>query len=829
MNIIFPAKSDYLNDYDFNDLEYRPKKSCYTDYIIQSNNRPNEFYHCFSSKFDSGEGDAFTHWHFGILIIFEEIKLNESNKDLKKNYYAAKGIIIVSTYPYYILFKNILQDLYKKYYESPDQPLELYIINIFTLLKLDKNKSNLIQFLNNEYFIAKDPLLPHYDFNLSCFFNKFNIDDYLIICEHFLKRWPIIMLSQDLSILYPTYYTIMTLLYPLDITNSNDYYKYLIPSVFSVFILGTCAPFVCINSAPISDNNFKKIVHEKGIDTLAIYLDSPPHIKLFNYNKDDINIIKGEELYKRSIIIYTWEKNINDDILITLIENDINQLLKLANENNFLHDYYRYIHYMWHKKQYDISEKIRKQLFSLISKFIAFCIPYTNLEIDGESNKIKINFDNNIEDVMLKDFFSYFITTPSFNIVYKFNVKADDSNLKNLIMLEELIRILKEDKNRLYFDALTAHSIDLSIINTIKITEKSIYFNLGSKYKGFHIYNINLLRNNNLSYAIEELGQDDYLIRYKYLELYFPSFEKFINQSNYITQLNLLKLNNPNNNKENFDILLYEIKVFIHLAKTSTLSVYITKLILTVIYIVLLSIQIFSLKDIREDSYSTILNKKMKLVFDQFENTDLLKHFGFLYSILYEIIQTNNTFKASYEKDFFEILVKQKFTPTFNIYIKANKIISINNKEDFYNEKKSNALFRQKIFYKNFKIILQNAICIIDPNHDMFESKSGDILLKNTIDNNKLLKCNLCTNEDSFISLHTIFESLYDTFEDILRNPTDILIQILSRIINNEGLSFNEEELASLFNPCNKEDDTMRILLFYFEKAEIDYCNLYDI
>ena len=139
------------------------------------------------------------------------------------NTYVPKALILVSDLPIFNLMHQILENLYnaikKKYTHFP---IEQIIINFFDVT----NNDNIIQ---KKLKLYKEPILPYCDLNISFFFNIFNPKDLFLLAEYYLCSKDIIVASNCLHFLFPIYYILMTLFFPLNNNNETTFYKLVTP------------------------------------------------------------------------------------------------------------------------------------------------------------------------------------------------------------------------------------------------------------------------------------------------------------------------------------------------------------------------------------------------------------------------------------------------------------------------------------------------------------------------------------------------------------------------------------------------------------------------
>ena len=237
---IFPIKANFLSNVTFYSNELEPptlniKSNPFNQYIytVKSFNQiPEHFSHCFQYifKLDEKSEDNII-LNFSFLIFFENVTderelLMEKNSKIFTifyqskyyNTYIGKAIILVSEKPIFSLMKEILEYIYKKFIIKKYVyfPIEPLIINCLEKINNDneeeENKKNEFK----QYRLNKEPLLPYCDLNLSFFFKLFNLKDIFTIAEFYLCSKNIVIISSNIEFLFPIYYILMTLFFPLN-------------------------------------------------------------------------------------------------------------------------------------------------------------------------------------------------------------------------------------------------------------------------------------------------------------------------------------------------------------------------------------------------------------------------------------------------------------------------------------------------------------------------------------------------------------------------------------------------------------------------------------
>ena len=239
-NNIFPKKSKFFSDIHFEENISEPiidiKENQFNQYInvVSSfDQKKPHFFHCFQSFFQVDQNSVNNNLlNFGVLIFYENVvNINELLDEKENswmaylwkskyyNVYVPKALILVSDKPIFSLMKQILEKMYiqirKKYTFFP---FEQKIINCFDIIN-DENK----------FKLNKEPLLPYCDLNIPFFFNLFDVKDLFLLAEYYLCSKSIIITCNNIEFLFPIYYILMTLFFPLNVTDILNFYKLAVP------------------------------------------------------------------------------------------------------------------------------------------------------------------------------------------------------------------------------------------------------------------------------------------------------------------------------------------------------------------------------------------------------------------------------------------------------------------------------------------------------------------------------------------------------------------------------------------------------------------------
>ena len=479
---IFPKKANFLPEINFQENkdefpEINIKENPFNQYIHEVNSfdqRKEHFYHCFQSFFKMDENtDSSILLNFSVLIFYENVT-NESElfeekenswmaylwKSKYNNIYVPKALILVSDLPIFNLMKQILEKLYniidKRY---TNFPIEQTIINCFNEMNNENNKKKLV--------LYKEPILPYCDLNISFFFNLFDSKDLFTLAEYYLCSKDIIIVSNVLEFLFPIYYTLMTLFFPLNNNNETTFYKLITPDekLIEATLFSDMIPtfeLIYIDKK-LEDNLLNNICKIKN--NVLIYQIIKNNE---NENEHEINIykniIKIEEKEGKKIIskinINEYETiiekicKLNDDInsyLIPLIKEDIEELKKE----------YDYKNASFFGNSFDKNKKyesLRNHLIGLFIKFFVMQLKPIEI-IKDEENKIKINtmeFNQLNNDLVANDLLNTLYTTPQSDLIYKNTIintgLFDNRVIKKIILCDYFIKISFFDPKRFFFE-----------------------------------------------------------------------------------------------------------------------------------------------------------------------------------------------------------------------------------------------------------------------------------------------------------------------------------------------------------------------------------------
>ena len=525
---IFPKKANFLSEINFPenvnefptiDIKENPFNQ-YIHLVTSFDKKPEHFYHCFQYffKLDEESGNNFL-LNFAVLIFYENVT-NEDELLIEKetswkaylwkskynNIYVPKALILVSDLPIFNIMKHILEKLNsiinKKYTYFP---IEQIIINFFD--KVNNEKS-----IQTKLKLYKEPILPYCDLNISFFFNLFDARDLFLLAEYYLCSKTIIIASNVLDFLFPIYYTLMTLFFPLNNNNETTFYKMVTPDegILQATLFNTMVPtFEFIYIEGKLDQNFLEKICKIKSEILIYQI-----VKNFNQNEDEYeiriskNILKSEEKDGEEIInIIDIEKyetiiekicKLNFDIydyLIPLIKNDIEEIKKdyeNINPSFFWNNFNK-------NKKFDT---LRNHLIGLFIKF--FIMRLKPIEAKKNDGKIEIESMDFIpleKDLEANELLSTLYTTPQSDLIYKNEIIKkgilDNLIIKKIILCDYFIKISASDKQRTYFEPKILQNLNMEEDdylspndNKVKVKEKK---NIDNKEDKGDIFDLNEL------------------------------------------------------------------------------------------------------------------------------------------------------------------------------------------------------------------------------------------------------------------------------------------------------------------------------------------------
>jgi len=198
-------------------------------------------------------------------------------------------------------------------------------------------------------------------------------------------------------------------------------------------------------NSDLSEAEIKDFVRVRGDKILAVNLKNYK-IKVFEFENENENyeFIYGEKnTILRKVFDEIIEKDIPEEIRLTyILSHSTLEFKDAATAKKFDSNFFAYS--LSDLELFNLTNELRKKLFSLFIKFLTFHQAYTKFEILA-GNKIVIkleeeNFLNIFSDEKIKNFYSFFITTSTFcQICYREGIHP--LTVKNFIIINQLIKI----------------------------------------------------------------------------------------------------------------------------------------------------------------------------------------------------------------------------------------------------------------------------------------------------------------------------------------------------------------------------------------------------
>ena len=789
LNNIFPKKADFLSNviFDSNPLEpptLHLKSNPFNQYIYTVNSfnqRPEYFTHCFQYifKLDEKSEDNII-LNFSVLVFFENVTdekdlLNERNSKRFISYYLykskyyhtfiGKAIILVSEKPIFSLMKEILEYIYNKFITRKFSyfPVEPLIINCLDKINNDNDEEeNTNQF--KKYRLSKEPLFPYCDLNLSFFFKMFTLRDIFLIAEFYLCSKNIIVVSSNLDFLFPIYYILMTLFYPLNKNSNERFYKLLVPDEQNLqrTIFGMLPTFQFIYNDGDLDKKILNKICELKEEILYIQIEKDKNDKnehcfsvyrsIMKYDSEEKKITKIDVTKYKNIIekVFSFNYDIYHDLISFLI-NDVKEIKEYFDNVKKIPTFFDF---SFDYKKYDL---LRNHFIGLFIKFFVVCLNPIKFNINEKRIEIDIiDFKKFKDDSNANDLLSTLYTTPQSDLIYKNEIikngKFDTKILKKIILLDYFLKISSADKNRSYFEPKTsANKTELNeaifdfkeLFDYVEILDQSknvfYYFNrlylYPLQYPQKVYYIIDEARNfiEDIEYYQEltklDKSKDIENIRNFYALNYIVFFgEKFhLHFGQFVNKNYKMHKNNNDNNKINISHLdflknnekyekyykstLDEAEIFYDLFVTQIivsdnriqLACCAISLFVSIYIIYLLSE--LSSGNPKKNAILEIINKNKEKLWKLFKLTNgFYGKYDFLITLLFEIV-SNREFGSEYKELLIKKLEEEEILPTLIVILMYNHNISLNFrgiKEYFEESNKRNKMINKFEQRKSF-------------------------------------------------------------------------------------------------------------------------------
>ena len=785
---IFPQKNiEYLLDKNENEIS-RPVMK---EYIIESESQPKEEFHIFSIN-QQTKNDMFEYQkHFACLIIYEDLSSIIKCK-LKKNtkIYLGKALVITSIYPYFSLYRKILYIIHDKIKSKNSCAIEFIIINlILSLEKPTKNDTIINLFDEKDIIIEKNVFLPICDLNILKFFTIFSISDFFVLADKFLKGERIYVFSKDISLLQPTMFIFLSLMFPLNLT-SRDYYPILLidDKIINAFLYdsGVKGMIILVNSE-LNYNQFKKNFNwEDNTSVIIVDLDTSDEVKRIQgifysgkcYDIDGINI-KGY-----------LPKIENDMTKLCDIYFELIQILASYKEKNFKNSsYFDDISndYLFHKIKF-----VRKFFFTYFCKLIDFYVNFVRFEVESSNEKVvakRFLFKNDeflqfVQNTFPKniEFYKSLFDNIAFIFITNKDFFDNDPDLFSLIFMEELFNISLNNKNLIYLDPFEYMDSIISHkeIKRISIDDNTFKFIPPNEY--FYKYdNINDIFSGKIVNE-QSIMKIEYILIPRFHFQDFFNYEYLLFENQYIYDNKILSRKDT--------ILMNELEILWKFISKSDLILDFNKSN-TFIYVFLLSLKL--------NSFKGNLEKQKSIIFVLF-NILRISNFkiNFIYSFIYETIISNNL-EELFELDYFKLLINMKINPSYFIVFRKK-----NEKNSFSSQISKKICSQENFLNLNFGLLHE---CKFTEDIDI----KTYILTKISI-NNTHLYCN-CGYDEILVEIK--HEDKTSEFNNLF-SPLFILLRILEYFHEKNKIDMVLEDWI------NDNKGYYEILIFYFKNLELD-------
>ena len=785
---IFPIKANFLSNVTFYSNELEPptlnlKSNPFNQYIytVKSFNQiPEHFSHCFQYifKLDEKNEDNII-LNFSVLIFFENVTderelLMEKNSKIFTifyqskyyNTYIGKAIILVSEKPIFSLMKEILEYIYKKFIIKKYVyfPIEPLIINCLEKINNDneeeENKNNEFK----QYRLYKEPLLPYCDLNLSFFFKLFNLKDIFTIAEFYLCSKNIVIISSNVEFLFPIYYILMTLFFPLNKNSNERFYKLIVPDEQNLqrTLFGMMPTFQFIYYDDELDKKIENKICEIKEEILIIQILKDKKNKnehLFSVAKKILKYEGGKKISKigynnyKTIIekVFSLNYDIYTDLYLFLI-NDIKEINEYFDKKKKIPTFFDS---SFDYKKYDL---IRNHFIGLFIKFFVICLNPIKFNLNDYKIEIDIiDFKKLKDDPNANELLSTLYTTPQSDLIYKNEIikngKFDNKILKKIILLDYFLKISLIDEKRSYFEPKSSvHKINLKEINfnfeelfnyrDILDDNKNIYYYFNRLYlyplqyskKVYYIIDEARKFLDDIEYyqeltKIDKTKEIDNIKKFfalKYIVFFGEKFDlhfgQFVNK-NYKIQKNNNEYENEMN-KSHIDFLennivykkyykstLDEAEIFYDLFVTQIIVSENRKQLACCAIGLFVSIYIINLlselssKNPNKKQIIENINKNKEKLFELFKITKgYYGKYDFLITLLFEIVSSHGS-DTKYANLLIKKLEEEKILPTIIVILMYNHDISLNFrgiKEYFEESNKRNKMINKIEQRKSF-------------------------------------------------------------------------------------------------------------------------------
>ena len=674
----------------------------------------------------------------GFTYSFYDLLLSKN----KFNVFIPKAFIIISHYPFFSLFHNICNEIFKLFTNSSlDIPMEVQLYNIinyvpapvFNTLNLSLFSYYDINFYNtykNDEEILSKPLqkkitlpyltgFPYFDIDIRFILNIFNIDLLIKLFIFSFLEQKIIFFCKDLEKLNFSMYILSTFSYPFD----TKYFQKII-SISEEDLINSNLDYSIIGvNCDYNEEIESKIVR------LGSHLSVDIKNKKYKFiNKDENDIMKILNYitnFYQSLIDGTAVLKKQKKSGFAFFDNSINNLIIK------LYTYYEKVEAINLKMELNIfndnesirisNQEIQEIFYEFILDFISFYHSYFSLkeknEIKANESYVQIKFSSEFKKLndLEKTFCVKFEKTEKYKLIIDFikDYKCIDIYKVPFYFFEEFICLKKLGNPKYlknYFKIINnLYNQNAKNNNKNNLIIQMNFFEFFRFYKNnisLNLYDIEELKNSQTMITMMKKTTKETTFKFKYKCIELDN--KFMNK-----YINLLKSVDENEKKNNLFKTYYEIinKDFDMLNSLDVANSFENYFIyykmidfrdlmkIIIIQIICLKAEVYTI-----DNFSNNIIEILSAI-----DFSLRKYIDIILQIYYHIIKTNNLekdidfmLKTKINYILFEFLTIRGILPNKFLSILMDKLYKIELKSD-EKEVEPSELFKfvHEILYKN--------------------------------------------------------------------------------------------------------------------------------
>jgi len=349
-----------------------------------------------------------------------------NNKNYYKKYYVPKCICLVSLYPFIFELRKIIQTIYKySQIENLEIPLEKIINNLILEVPLPPRGLYSIQYeIYDQTILLKNAKLNdlfYVNFELNILFQKFNIEQILIIFQYLMLGIKIVFFSTEIEYLAPIILGCLILLFPFK-------FPFQVVSVLpkdSYYLIDNITPEIL----GVNEKYYYSFFQDNDIDLTD-------HLLIVDVDERNIIPCKSKSIEE----LPSLPKNLKEDLF------------------KKLKDYISKIHKNAKK---DKKEPIKKFEFVIRNIFLEFQIEllkdypkYLNSNIYKHPLEKPFKMNKFLNNISSNDtaFYKKFINTQMFtDYIYKRMTPKDKIDQTEVLYFEEKIFLFKGEEDKIVY------------------------------------------------------------------------------------------------------------------------------------------------------------------------------------------------------------------------------------------------------------------------------------------------------------------------------------------------------------------------------------------